>query len=229
LKRAKTEKSEIWENLAMRFTWVALAGAAVALGVFLGLAWEVRGDDSPVWRIDRAVASAMKEHAADHPAVLQLARDWTDAGGVPVMTALAIVGSLLLWMCGQQRLAACWLLAAALGCVFNMGSKAVFDRMRPGESLRDEAVQERNASFPSGHAMGSMIGYGTLAYAGMVLLRRRAAHVALVTGLTVLVLAIGSSRVYLRAHWLSDVVGGFALGGFWLALCILLLRREPRR
>jgi membrane-associated phospholipid phosphatase len=209
--------------------WIALAGAAAALGVFLGLAWEVRGDDSPVWQLDRAVATAMKEHAGEHLALLQRARDLTDAGGVPVMTALALVGSLLLWLCGQQRLAACWLLAASLGCLMDLGCKAIVDRTRPGDALRDQAVHERNASYPSGHAMGSVIGYGTLAYAGVVLLRRRAAQVALVTVLTILVLAIGSSRIYLRAHWLSDVVGGFALGGFWLTLCILVLHGVPRR
>jgi undecaprenyl-diphosphatase len=111
----------------------------------------------------------------------------------------------------------------------DLGCKAMVDRTRPGDTLRDQAVHERNASYPSGHAMGSMLGYGTLAYAGVVLLRRRAAQVALVTVLTILVLAIGSSRIYLRAHWLSDVVGGFALGGFWLTLCILVLHRVPRR
>jgi membrane-associated phospholipid phosphatase len=168
----------------------------------------------------------MKSHAAEHPGLLRAARDATDAGGVPVMTALAIVGALLLWLCGQQRLAAGWLLAAALGCVLNQGSKALFDRPRPGAALRDEAVTERNASYPSGHAMGSMIGYGTLAWVGVVMLRRRSAKVALVTLLALLVLAIGGSRVYLRAHWLSDVLGGFALGGFWLTVCLVFLSRK---
>jgi undecaprenyl-diphosphatase len=199
----------------------------IALTIFFALAWQVSGDDSPVWRVDQAVAAAMKEHAAEHPAVLQTARHLTDAGGVPVMTALAIVGSLLLWLCGYQRLAAGWLLAAALGCVLNNASKAVVDRQRPGETLRDEAVHERNASYPSGHAMGSLIGYGTLAYVGVILLRRRAAKVTLVVLVALLVLAIGWSRIYLRAHWLSDVVGGYALGGCWLTLCLVALPKEP--
>jgi membrane-associated phospholipid phosphatase len=211
----------------MRTTWIGLTVAIVALGIFLGLALAVRSEDGPVWRMDRSVASAMKEHAGESPGLLRLARNLTDAGGVPVMTALAVVGSLLLWMCGQQRLAACWLLAAALGGVANFGAKAIVDRPRPGEALRDEAVHERNASFPSGHSMGSAIGYGTLAYVGIVLLRRRASKVALTLALVALVLAIGWSRIYLRAHWVSDVVGGYAIGICWLSVCIAALGRKP--
>ena len=211
----------------MRSSWIGLTIGVLAVAVFLTLAWQVSDDDSPVWRVDRAVATAMQEHAREHPALLQAARDGTDAGGVPVMTALAIVGSLLLWLCGQQRLAACWLLAAALGCVLNLGSKSLVDRARPGEGLRDVAVHERNASYPSGHAMGTVIGYGTLAYVGVVLLRQRAAKVALVAALILLVLAIGCTRIYLRAHWLSDVIGGHAAGIFWLTLCLVVLPKEP--
>jgi membrane-associated phospholipid phosphatase len=72
--------------------------------------------------------------------------------------------------------------------------------------------------------MGSVIGYGTLAFVGVVLLRRRAAKVALVTVLVLLVLAIGFSRIYLRAHWLSDVAGAFAIGVFCLTLCIVVVQ-----
>ena len=211
----------------MRSHWKSLTVALVALTIFLALAWQVSEEASPVWQVDQAVALAMKEHAAEYPHVLQMARHLTDAGGVPVMTALAIVGSLLLWFCGHQRLAAGWLLAAALGCVLNNASKAIVDRHRPGGALRDEAVHERNASYPSGHAMGTVIGYGTLAYVGVVLLKRRAAKVTLTAVVALLVLAVGSSRIYLRAHWLSDVVGGYALGGFWLVVCLVALPREP--
>jgi undecaprenyl-diphosphatase len=212
----------------MRSTSVGLTVAVAALLVFLGLAWEVHTSDSAVCRFDRTVAAAMKEHAARHPGLLFVARHLTDAGGVPVMTALAIIGALSLWLCGRHRLATYWLLAAALGCIANVSSKEVFGRHRPDEALRDSAVHERNASFPSGHAMGAAIGYGTLACVGAMLLRRHAAKVALALALALLVLLIGASRIYLRAHWFSDVVGGYAIGMCWLSLCILVLRRARR-
>src|SRR5262249_2092182 len=88
-------------------------------------------------------------------------------------------------------------------------------------------AMETNPSFPSGHAMGATMGFGFLAYAlclGQTCRRRRLAIIAV---LGALILGIGFSRIYLRAHWLSDVVGGFALGLAWLSVCIGFLERRP--
>jgi undecaprenyl-diphosphatase len=74
--------------------------------------------------------------------------------------------------------------------------------------------------------MGSVIGYGSLAYVGTVLLRRRWAKALLVALVAALVLLIGLSRIYLRAHWFSDVIGGFAIGICWLWACITILARR---
>src|SRR5207249_3648463 len=157
--------------------WVGLSIGIAGLVVFLALAWAIQFKDGPVCQLDRGVAEAMQQHAAGHKAFLEFARDATQAGGVSVMMALAIVGGLLLWLCDQPRLAEAWVLAAALGCAVNFGSKEVFARDRPDASLRDEAVHERNASYPSGHAMGTVIGYGMLGYVCELLLRRRAGKI----------------------------------------------------
>jgi membrane-associated phospholipid phosphatase len=198
--------------------------AAVIAGLlFAALAWQVRTDDSPLWQFDRSCAASMQEHAAENPGCLDFFKEITHAGGVPVMTAITLVGGLLLLLCGQRRLAALWLLAATLGCGVNLMAKTWVARERPGETLRDSAVTERNESYPSGHAMGSAIGYGSLVYVSLVLLRRRWAQVLLCGVLAGLVLVIGLSRIYLRAHWCSDVLGGFAIGLAWMAVCITLV------
>jgi undecaprenyl-diphosphatase len=208
-------------NTMHRLRWGLLTGT-IALLVFGVGCWQVSTLDSAVWSFDRRCAHIMKEHATEHPGYLDFFRDVTDAGGVPVMTALAVVGGLLLWLCGQRQLAAMWLLAASIGCAINLTSKAIVARERPGEQLRDAAVTERNQSYPSGHAMGSLIAYGSLGYVGVVLLRRRWARAVLIALLLGLVTLIGLSRIYLRAHWCSDVIGGFALGTCWMAACITL-------
>src|SRR5262249_56884002 len=91
---------------------------------------------------------------------------------------------------------------------------------------------EQNFRFASGHWMGSIIGYGLLAYVLVLLLPWRRAKAAVVVALAVLILGIGFSRIYLGAHWLTDVIGGFTLGACWLAVCVAILetfRRRPAR
>jgi undecaprenyl-diphosphatase len=69
--------------------------------------------------------------------------------------------------------------------------------------------------------MGSLIGYGMLAYVLMLLwIHRRSAQIAVALGATVLIVAIGVSRLYLGVHYFSDVVGGYAAGVLWLAACV---------
>jgi membrane-associated phospholipid phosphatase len=67
-------------------------------------------------------------------------------------------------------------------------------------------------SFPSGHATASSAVYGLIALSLIPLLKRRVLKSAVAIAATVLVVAIGFSRMYLGWHYLSDLVGGWALG-----------------
>ena len=89
----------------------------------------------------------------------------------------------------------------------------------------------RGWSFPSGHAMGSLVAYGMLAY---LLLREthlgRHQRMLVIISAALLVLLIGLSRLYLGVHYFSDVIGGYAAGVVWLAACISgleIVRRRP--
>jgi undecaprenyl-diphosphatase len=71
-----------------------------------------------------------------------------------------------------------------------------------------------------------------LAYLLLTLSPRRWLRYAAVTGLALLILTIGFSRMYLSAHWFTDVLGGFTLGAAWAAFWIAFLecgRRRSRR
>ena len=88
-------------------------------------------------------------------------------------------------------------------------------------------------AFPSGHALQATAVWGMLAVltaAGVA--RRRARMLVWIAGVAVAV-AVGASRVYLGAHWLTDVMGGWVLGGLWLAALIVTAqpssRPDPRR
>jgi membrane-associated phospholipid phosphatase len=87
-----------------------------------------------------------------------------------------------------------------------------------------------NWGFPSGHSLGSMVGYGLLAYLLVrLVLLRRSARLGVVALAILLVLTIGFSRLYLHAHYLSQVLGGFAFGIFWLSLTITVMEVLLRR
>jgi membrane-associated phospholipid phosphatase len=127
----------------------------------------------------------------------------------------------------NRRLALIWILVVAGGGALNMLSKSFFERARPGEDLRSPLVHERNHSYPSGHAMGSTIGYGMLGYALVTRQKRRERKFATILILGVVIAGIGLSRIYLRAHWFSDVVAGWSIGLAWLCFCLGWVERRP--
>jgi len=196
--------------------WFVSTAAFVAFAL---IAWQVQVVGSGLIKIDQTIAVDAKDHSADHPELLAFARIATNAGGTTAMPVLAILGSLLFFR-RWPALAVTWVLAALLGLAISEATKAILDRPRPDETLRDITFHERNASYPSGHSMASMISYGFLTYFGWVVLSRRWPKVALTFMFATLVLVIGWTRIYLRAHWLSDVLGGWALGLAWLSFCM---------
>lgn len=108
------------------------------------------------------------------------------------------------------------------GLLLIYGMKMFFARPRP---LYPLLYKEESFSFPSGHATLSFILYGTLAYfIWLTDLPKVWKYVAMVF-LVLLSLSIGFSRVYLRVHYPSDVLGGFCLGYSWLFLMIYTFRR----
>ena len=155
--------------------------------------------------------------------------DWavpvTDLGGAPaILMAIVIFGGLFVLL-RQLRFAA----VLGLAFVLDEGSaqvlKRVIERPRPGHPL----VEAAGYSFPSGHATASLAVYGTLVYIAARTLRGPVRIIAVTVGLTV-VAAVGFSRVYLRAHYPSDVIGSWLLGllGIAMAWSLTVPTPEPR-
>ena len=100
--------------------------------------------------------------------------------------------------------------------------KQIFNRPRPLIPLLEPA---RGLSFPSGHAMMSFAFYGLLIYIVYENIRNIYLKWALIVSFLLLIFAIGFSRVYLRVHYATDVIAGFAAGFIWIVLCIWVIRR----
>lgn len=102
--------------------------------------------------------------------------------------------------------------------------KLFFQRPRPGGLL--PTYIEHSFSFPSGHAAIAIAFYGFLFFMGMCLSRTKRMRMWCVIFGLMLILAIGFSRLYLDVHFLSDVWGGYVVGGGWLLLSIFCYQNK---
>lgn len=113
--------------------------------------------------------------------------------------------------------------AAYLGAVvLYTSAKSLVVRPRPAA---DEMITQASGfAYPSGHATQSVAVWGMLA---LVLARRHSGHARalMFVPTALIVFLVGFSRIYLGAHWLTDVLAGYLLGATWVAvLCAVRLR-----
>jgi membrane-associated phospholipid phosphatase len=103
--------------------------------------------------------------------------------------------------------------------------KQIFNRPRPLTPLLEPA---KGLSFPSGHALMSVSFYGLLILLVWENITDCFWKWLLTLFLIILIVLIGFSRIYLRLHYFSDVIAGFAMGVIWLFVCIWTTRRIER-
>ena len=196
---------------------LALALAAIAVisgGLLLGvLAYLVRGQ-SGIVHLDRSVA----QWAYDH-------RGLVSTDGLNAVTKLGetytVVGlAVVLVFAEIRRVPSRWILPFVTAVIvgdklITLAVKDLVARVRP---TLEPAAQALGASFPSGHTSTAAAFY---ACAALLLARRRArpTRAALAGAAVGIALAVACSRVFLDLHWLSDVIGGLALGWAWFAVC----------
>jgi len=141
----------------------------------------------------------------------------------------SIMGALLaawFWRRGLRDWLFVTLTAIPGGLLLNVALKHVFHRARP--SFADPLVALETYSFPSGHTAACTVFYGLLA-CWLVRRLRGAARLLAVAGCGAMVVLVAVSRMYLGAHYLSDVLAATAEGCAWLATCMLAAGRLPRR
>lgn len=202
--------------------WLLAVGAVALFSVIANC----QDNDCALTQFDRQLAESLHEHARGSPVAVTFLTALTALGSAKVLTGFAIaVAFVLLWR-GQRVLSRVWGIVFA-GCLLNDALKHYFQRHRP--QFQNPFVVETSWSFPSGHAMGSLIGYGLLAYLLWQTVPQPRLRLIAVTGIALLVSAIGFSRLYLGAHYFSDVIGGYAAGIGWLSCSISGVEMLQRR
>ena len=196
----------------MRTTLFAIAIMLVAVPFGFLLDQVVRRGD--LITLDTAAARNLHQMVAGKDVLIVFLRIVTFLGTPPWFFLIVAVAAVYLWRRNRMRLAAYLVTTSIVGGIIDSVVKIVVDRPRP--SLEDPILLAHGKSFPSGHAMSSTVVYGALLLTFMPVIPKRFRRSAIV-GLSLLVLAIGFSRLALGVHYLTDVLGGYALGAAWLA------------
>ena len=200
--------------------------SSVCLWLFAALAKQVLAN-APITAIDHELANAL--HARATPLGTTVYRIVTAFGGSWIV-AIAIGVGLLFLIQRRWSYLAIWIMALAGGGLLSLQMKAIFARPRP--VFTNPLLIEHSFSFPSAHAMTSLITYGILAYFLWHEVHNRIVRILIVFAAVMLVMLIGISRMTLGVHYLSDVLGGFMAGGLWLGVCVaaisILQRGEQR-
>jgi undecaprenyl-diphosphatase len=220
-----------WRGLVARFPrggylsshlTVGFLCSLVGLGVFAFVTESVARERS-LTAFDLSVAEWLHAHATLTGTGIC---HWISVLGAPgMMTALAVAVAGVL--AASRRWLDCigWVAGLTGAALLHTALEFLIERPRPPYAADTLA----GFSFPSSHAMGSLVAYGMLSYLILLHGRSRIVHFAVVTSAVLLIIAIGFSRLYLGAHYFSDVVGGYAAGLVWLSTCISGLEVTRRR
>ncbi|MGY0692848.1 phosphatase PAP2 family protein [Virgibacillus sp. FSP13] len=188
----------------------------IVLLLFTSLLWIVKIKNGVVPYVDQWTRDFVE--GLDKTNLYFLFRWLTELGsGSFLMPFTIFAGALLWWIYRNWFVCFMFVGGILLSYMINIGIKIIVARERPRIFAAAEA---EGYSFPSGHAMISMVCYGLLIYFMTQKLKTAKAVIVLQISGTILIFAIGISRYMIRVHYLTDVLAGFVFGFAFLVLWI---------
>lgn len=144
--------------------------------------------------------------------ITPIAKVITNFGGAICLILIAII---LFFVIKNKKVGLSIFSNLGIVAILNFLLKNILQRPRPSEY---RLIQESGYSFPSGHSMVSMAFYGFLIYLIYKKVKNKKVKWALICTLSLLIVTIGISRIYLGVHYTSDVLAGFLVAIFYLIL-----------
>ena len=161
------------------------------------------------------------------PARINAMRYVTWLGSTVVATIITTVAGIYLLLRGRRYWFTVLVLSVAGGAILNRQLKIAFQRARP--QLDDPIFSFTGYSFPSGHTLTATVLYGCLAALIVANTRNQLVRIVVILSASLLIGLVGFSRIYLGAHYLTDVISAIAEGLAWLSLCFTLVYSLWRR
>ena len=203
-------------NLAIRQHRLApLVTVTVAALVFAILLLAVRLQWAPLESADHGAAASINSLIAGNATLVSVVKAVTFLGSNGVLWTVIAAATVILAIRRRWRLAAYLLVTGAGALILDPILKSLVGRLRP--VVAHPIAHGTGDSFPSGHSLGSIVCYGAILLVFLPAARGRW-RTAFVTVIITLIALIGISRILLGVHYLSDVLGAWAVGITWLGI-----------
>ncbi|KZB92142.1 hypothetical protein A2U94_07570 [Bacillus sp. VT 712] len=194
----------------MKYRFILLLLLAL-MGMFIGVVMTING---PVHGID-AFFLTIATNIHNHELVIRILEVTSFFASKPMIIILSLLLVGVLGFNKRDTVGAVTVLAFVLsGYLLNNAVKAWIERLRP-------TLGVEGYSFPSGHAMLGLMLYGFLLFFIIFYVKNETVRKASIIVFSLLILFIGVSRFLLAEHYMTDVLGGYLLGGFWLTVGLL--------
>jgi undecaprenyl-diphosphatase len=189
-----------------------------AAAVFVVLLLLVRLRWAPLESVDHGAAARINNLVAGNSVLVTVVKAVTWLGSDGVLWTVVGVAAAVLAIRKRWRLAVYLLVTAAGALVLDPVLKSLVGRLRP--VVAHPIAHGTGNSFPSGHSLGSIVCYGAVLLVFLPAARGRW-RVTFISVIVALIVLIGVSRILLGVHYLSDVIGGWAIGITWLGVTAL--------
>lgn len=235
LQGIRARHPQMWDFFARRFEPEEYLGLHLTVGltISMGALWlfGVLTEDvlrhAPLTRLDVTILEWF--HSNRTEIGMRMFEAISFLGSPPVLSILGV--ALAVYFIRQHAwvFLTSWIAALVGAGVLDWLLKAAIQRPRPVYAIA--ILHGHSFSFPSGHALASLVAFGMTAYFVIILwVKEASSRTTVICLAAMLIFAIGVSRLYLGVHYFTDVIAGYAAGAVWLSACVTgaaIARRQP--